>query len=318
MYKKSKLNTLFILFIILLIIVAVIKLIDYSRGDRTFKSDITSTDTTLVTAIKFYPKSENYKEVKLERIGKIWKLIFDKKTMYADQSMVKTMLAEIANMKTERIAATEKSKWKDYAVDEKEGTRVKVEYKDKIISDFIIGKFSYSKSPNPYMQRGTMATYIRLMNDDKVYAVNGYLSMLFNRGVNSLRNGQLVSVNKDDISKLTFIYPGDSSFALIKNGTKWMLNDSPADSSKTINYLNNINRIYSDEFADDFNLSNLAKPVYTLRMEGTNFNPAEIKVYAGDAAYKYIITSSMNEGVKFNGDKNNLFSRIFIGKNKLL
>ena len=69
----------------------------------------------------FYPKSENFKELKLEKSGRTWKLIFDKKTMYADMNIVKSVLSELSNMKTDRIAATDKSKWKDFGVDEKRG-----------------------------------------------------------------------------------------------------------------------------------------------------------------------------------------------------
>ena len=75
----------------------------------------------------------------------------------------------------------------------KEGTMVKIKDKDKEIAALIIGKFAYNKSDSPYSQRGSADTYVRLMNDDKVYAVAGYLNMIFNRSVNGFRNGQLVS-----------------------------------------------------------------------------------------------------------------------------
>lgn len=318
MYKKSKINTLFIVFVILLIIVAVIKLIEYSSGDRTFKSDIASIDTSAVTIIKFYAKSENFKEVKLEKAGKAWKILYEKKTMSADKNTIKSLLSELSKMKVEQIAATDKSKWKDYQVDEKQGTRVKIEGKGDLLSDFIIGKFSYSRSPNPYMRQGSMATYVRFMNDDKVYAVSGYLSMAFNRGVNSFRNGQLTNLKKDNISKFSFIYPGDSSFVLVKNGKKWMINDGFADSAKAENYINRICRLYNENFIDDFVLSNLAKPYCTIRIEGSNFNLVEIKSYNIDPSHKSIITSTMNESEKFDGNKNNFFGTTFVGKSKLL
>jgi hypothetical protein len=76
--------------------------------------------------------------------------------------------------------------------------------------------------------------------------------------------------------------------------------------------------LYSESFADDVILSNLAKPVYTIRIEGENFNPVEIKSYNIDLNHKNIITSTMNEGEKFYGDKNNLFTSTFIRKTNLL
>jgi hypothetical protein len=126
-----------------------------------------------------------------------------------------------------------------------------------------------------------------------------------------------VNVQKENINKLTFIYPGDSSFALTLKDKKWMINEEPSDSAKTANYFANITHLSSNEFADNFNLSNLTKPLYTIRIEGNNFSPIELRAYSGDAANRIVLTSSMNEGAKFSGDKNDLFRRVFVGRSKL-
>ena len=115
------------------------------------------------------------------------------------------------------------------------------------------------------------------------------------------------------------MYPGDSSFVLAKDGNKWKINNTAQQIQlKRQNYINSISRLYSNEFADDINLPDLAKPVYTIKIEGNNANPIELKAYSGDASHKFVITSTMNENTKFYTTKNNIFLRAFISKSKLM
>jgi hypothetical protein len=317
MYTKSKQRTLIILFVILAIIVAVLKFLDYQKGDRTFRSDILKIDTSAVSAIHIFPKSANFKDVKFYRNGRIWTVMFNNKSWSCEPGIMKSVLSQIAEMKAERIATTEKSKWKELGVSQDEGLRVKIDVNNKADADFVIGKISYSQSPNPYYQRGSMNTYIRLLNsgDDKVYAVSGYLGMMLNRDVNSFRNGMISNINRDNIQKITFRYPGDSSFVMTKQGRSWMVDNLSADSAGAANYLNTVSQIMSNEFADDFDI-NHKSPVCSVMIESDK-NTAEIKAFPADAEMKYVLTSSQNPDAKFRGDRNELFKRVFVGKQKL-
>jgi hypothetical protein len=53
---------------------------------------------------------------------------------------------------------------------------------------------------------------------------------------------------------------------------------------------------------------------FSLRIEGKNFQPVELKAYEADAANRYAITSNMNPDGKFSGLKGDLAKRIFVGK----
>ncbi len=319
MYTKSKQRTLIIVFVILAIIVAVLKFIDYQKGDKTFRSDLIKVDTSEVTTINFFPKSTNFKQVELSRNGKTWNVKYNNKSWSADPAIIKSILSQMSEMKTERIAATDKSKWKELGVSQEAGVRVQIKENRKTVADFIAGKISYSQSSNPYYQRGSMNTNIRLLNsgDDKVYAVSGYLGMMLNREANSFRNGLIVSIDRNNINKITFQYPGDISFVLYKKANSWMINDMPADSLNAVNYVNTISQLSSHEFDDDFNISSFTKPICTLKIEGDRNYFSEVKAFSSDDTKKYVLISSQNSNVKFNGDKNDLFKRVFIGKQKL-
>ena len=317
MYRKSNFRILIILFILLLIVVAVIKITDFYKGDKTFRSDLIKLDSSAVTVINFFPKSTQFKQITLYRNGKNWSVRYGNKTWSADPNIVESILSEFVNMKTDRIASTEQSKWKEFGVTQDEGVRVKVLENNKLDADFIIGKAVYSKSSNPYIQ-GSMSTYIRLINDDKVYAVNGYLNILFNRNFNDFRNGAILKVRKDKITKLKFTYPGDSSFVLQRKDNKWFVNDIPADSVSVNNYLNSISHLSSNDFADDYNYAQFRGVFYTLAVEGSNLNNVFIKAYPASEPVKHVLTSSINNEGKFRGDRNNLFNKVFVGKNQFI
>ena len=114
-----------------------------------------------------------------------------------------------------------------------------------------------------------------------------------------------------DITKLDFTYP-DSSFVMQKDNNSWSINGEALDSSKVATYLNSLSSLYGSEFVDDAVVPGPLK--FSLRIEGKNFQPVELKAYSADVANQYIITSSMNVEGKFSGLKGDLTKRIFVGK----
>jgi len=314
MFRKVKFKTLIIVFIVLLVIVVIVEIVDYRKGDRTFRSDLVNIDTSKVSSVFLYPKAENYNEIKIFRSHGGWKIENMGKTFNADENVVYNMLDELIRLKPERVAAADKSKWEDFEVTDSTGVRIKVVEKNSIVADIIIGKFSYQQPQNPYQQRqGKMTSYVRLVNETKVYAVDGFLNMIFNRDVNTFRNKNLIESNKNNWTKLTFSYPADSSFVLIRQNDKWMSSGLLADSAQTDSYLYSIARLNSSDFVDETNSIILINELFSLMIEGNNLPaPIEIKAFSADTLNKYIITSSENSGSNFSGAKRDLFNKIFV------
>ena len=213
------------------------------------------------------------------------------------------MLRILPQMKPERVVATDKSEWPNYQVTDTASVRVKVEQGSKVVADFLVGKFSYTQ----YKQ----TTFVRPSDANEVYAIDGFLAMIFNKSMNDLRNKNLVYVNQSDITRLTFTYPADSSCILTKGNKIWKINGVNADSVKVANYLSYISSASGDDFVD--NLVPSGKPVLSLKIEGKNFNPIEINAFAADTTHKYTVVSSTNPDSKFSGAKFNLTQRIFLG-----
>ncbi len=321
MFNKLKLKSLLLIFIVLLIIVLVVYYIDSKKGERSFRADIVDVDTSKVTSIVIYPRLNKEEPLEILKKGSLWKISHRSKLLNADNDMIINMLKTLVELKPKRIAATDKSKWKEFEVDDSLSTRVQLLTGKKTGADLYIGKFSYQQPkgqmPGYYnQQRGTLTTYVRPADEKTVYVVDGYLSMAFNRDINDFRNKSIIRSDSKSWTRLSFNYPADSSFALVKEGDKWTIDGLLADSATVYKYFNAISRLNSQDFVDDYRpLSD--QPVFELKIEGDNIiNPIHIKAFKADTVHQQLISSSINEGTYFSGSKTKLTGKIFAGKGK--
>jgi len=318
MFRKSNTKILLAAFIVLLVIVVIIKFAGSGKKKSTFKSELISVDTSLVSSITILPKADAEKEVKLFRENGVWIAESQGKRYDADESVISNLLTEFMRIKPERMAATDESGWEKYEVTDSAAIRITVKETNDNVTDLLVGKFSYQQAPNtnPYQrQQGKMTSYVRLYNEKEVYAVNGFLNMTFNRQINAFRNKTIISADKSDWTGLYFNYPGDSSFAMTKQNGKWMTGGLLADSMEVDKYLNSISHLVCTDFADDIVVTN--NPTHTLKIEGSNMPvPLKISAFPADSVNKYIIASSLNTGAKFYSAKQKVFEKLFITRNR--
>ncbi len=310
MSKKAINKTLSIIFIILLAVVIITYIIDSEKGDRTFKKELVTTDTSKVTSINILPKKDT-SYIKIFRTSdNNWKLRYKGKNVNADKNTVNEMLKELTNLQPKSVAATSQTKWKEFEVTDSLATRVKLLKGSKTVADVMIGKFSYKQ--NPMTRRTEITSYVRLSNENMVYAIDGFLNMTFNRKPKSFRDNTVISSKANSWNKITYNYPSDSSFTLIKQKNKWMVNGLLADSIITIRYLRTISHLNNSNFIDNINYKN-NKPVYSVKIEGNNMKSIEINAFSTDSLNQYVVTSSENKGTYFDGSK--ILKKLYVNKN---
>ena len=223
MFKKLNIKALLIILFILVGVVIIINLT--GKKERTFRSKVIDFDSGLITEMKVYnPKNPDIIIVNMPEDG-IWEVSYGEKTYYADRVALENMMLMLADMKTLRIAATSEDKWEDYHVTEESAVRVELIQDNDVIGDLMIGKFSYKmqEQTDPMQQqKATMTSYLRHVDEDAVYAVEGIIRMNFTSGIEFFRKKELVGMNKDEISKVSFNYP-DHSFSIQRSGNSWML-----------------------------------------------------------------------------------------------
>jgi len=304
MFKKFNFTTLIIVFGVLLALVVLMKVIQHSKGERNFTSKFFDVDTAKVSTILINPHGSR-EEVRIVRNGKDWDLIKKNKTYRAEKKAVQPLLYELLNLKPDHLAAMDKSDWVQYQVTDTGSTRVRVEQTGKVIADFRLGKVSFQQ----YQQ----TSYVRTSNDDNVYAVNGFPAMSFNRSADDFRNKSMIQINNPaDIIRLVFTYP-DSSFVMKKENNNWNINGEKVDSAKVAGYLSTLSSLYGSEFVDDAVLP--GNQIFSIKIEGKNFQPVELKAFSADATNQYLVTSSLNSEGRFSGTKGELVKRTFVGPN---
>ncbi len=294
----------------------------FENEDRTFRSELVSVDTAEITKIIITPKIGGGDEITFTKTGYEWNLQSAGKSYKSEKASINNILIKLSNLRPERVAATENSKWKEFEVTDSTSTRVALFAGDKAQSEIYIGKFSYTPPPqgqgmNQQQSQGKMSTYVRLAGEDEVYVVDGFLKMDIQPNVDAYRNKTLVEANPADLTKLTFNYPNNDNFTLNLVNNKWMMNGMEIDSTKTATYLNKLKKVNSTNFIDEAKpLSNT--PTYSVKIEGNNMIPVEIKAYPTmDTVNMFILTSSRNPDAKFSGGKNQLFEKLFPVKEDL-
>ena len=300
-------KTLGIVFGILLIIVAVIFISQSGKNERTFREVLVDIDTSAVTEVLIYPKSKKPNEVKLFKDKNEWRVTLPSggTAKVTDQRMT-SLFAQLLAIQPKRLAARDESKWNELQVDST-GSRVKVFEGSDLALDLVIGRFQFQ-------QPRTMNTYVRLYNDKDVYEVDGFLDMTFNQGANVFRDGTVINSDYKDWKQIQFVYPADSSFQLVNNGNKWLLNGNPTDSTKTVNYLNRLRNLTNTSFVDDKKISTSTTPTFSLNITTNDMKFIEVKCYEDSTST--IIHSSQNPEAWFDGAS--LTKTIFVGKSTFL
>lgn len=296
-----------IIFGLLLILGILIFFFQGGNNERTFRGVLVDIDTSAVTEILIYPKSQNHKEVKLFKDENDWRVTLPsgRSAKVAHQRMT-SLFDQLLAIKPKRLAARDESKWNELQVDST-GSRVKVFQGSKLALDLVIGRFSFQ-------QPRTMNTFVRLYNDKDVYEVDGFLDMTFNQGANIFRDGTIIKSDYKNWQQIQFIYPADSSFQLVKSGNSWLLNGKVTDSLKTINYLNRLANLSNNNFIDDIDDNELSPPTFSLNITTSDLQFIEIKAYQDSS--KIVIHSSQNPEAWF--DVSSISKTIFVGKSNFL
>jgi hypothetical protein len=307
MSLKINNKTLALLFAVLLIVVILFVLLDSGKNERTFRQVLVDIDTSSVTEILIYPKSQDHQEVKLFKADDGWKItLASGKTANVTDKRISDLYSQLLAILPKRLAARDEAKWNEFQVDST-GSRVKIIEGSDVTLDLVIGRFSFQ-------QPRTMNTFVRLYNDTDVYEVDGFLDMTFNQGANSFRDGTLINADFNSWIQLRFNYPADSSFQLMKTGDDWFVNDIKADSSKTVDYLRRLSKLSNSSFIDDFNPEKFIAPTYSLNISTADLQFIELKGFADTT--QYVIHSSENPEAYFDG--NSVGKSIFVGKSAFL
>ncbi len=306
MFRKINATYLIIGIAALVIIIFIVESRD-TKTERTIRETLISVDTSQISVLEIYSKNEKNQHLKLLKEGNNWKVKLENKSFAADNLMISNLLALLKNLKPQRLAANDREKFAEFQVNDTSAVQVNLQNNGKNLAKLYVGKFSFNQ------QTRQMTSFVRLSDETEIYAVDGFLRMSFNSDPLTYRNKIIARIPPENITKLTFSYPADSSFTLIKQMEKWKMKGIEVPNDEINRYLEKISHFESRDFFEKENLS-LKEFLFSLQIEGNNFLPVQIKVFKYEN--NFILTSSQNLDSYFEASKSNLMSEIFISSKK--
>jgi len=301
--------------VVLGIVLGLYFLVDFTGNeDQPLRSKILSIDPASITSLKV-TDNQTGDHVEIINEGAICRLLSNGREYSGAPEAVGNALVMLNQLPTESVVATTESKWAEFKVDEKQAIHIQLFVGGKQVEELYVGKFEFKQIPaEPGKQPQTrMTTYVRMLGDDNVYAVNGLLRSNFQGGIIPFRNRTVFFCEQPekDIIHVNIQGP-DNSVNLDHSGEDWLVNGIPADSAIIDKYIRSLARMRSANFLDNVDVS-LMSPAYTINIEGTSFDPVTINAYPADATPDYYITSSMNPGSVIDGTKGKIFEKAFVG-----
>lgn len=317
MFNRIKEIQLIIVLGVLTLILVVPMIAGNSSENRSFMGALTRIDTAAVTSLTLLQSGGEHRIV-TRKDGSNWLVTEGEETWNADNQTIRRMLGTLSGLSAKRLAAKDSDRWDNFEVTDSLGTRVQVFAGKKSVADLYIGKFSYTPPPlqggQPYMQQqqGTMTSYVRLAGEKEVYAVDGYLRMMFNQRAEEFRDRKVLQFDRNRLSRIAFRLP-EEQFSLQKSETRWLLDGIMADSAAAAGYLSGIYRLSSSAFLPE-SKAPAGKATHAVVFEDTlGIKLAEVNACFSDSA-DIAMTSSMNPGTIFDGTANDLFSKVFRGR----
>tara|TARA_Y100000310_G_C20662997_1_gene805830 strand:- start:1000 stop:1878 length:879 start_codon:yes stop_codon:yes gene_type:complete len=233
MMKGNKSMMLLVVLALLIGIYFIVKFTGNSGRSKSFKSELVTFDNDQVTKLEIMSPEDT---TVLNREGDSWKV----GEYVADPATVTATLSTLKGIKPSRLASRSKDTWKDFQVDDS-GTRVVTYEGDEKVLDIVLGRFNVEGQRSFY-------SYVRLTEEKDVYVAKDFMKMSVSTGSAAYRNDDILKINKDSITAIHFNYP-DSAFSLSKNGNKWFIDGSEADSAAVADYLGGLRFVNSRNFA---------------------------------------------------------------------
>jgi len=295
----KKLNNTALLFILLALGGAYLLITNFGGGsaETNIPTQLVSLDSAKVTDIVISPKQGNGSVITLSRTSGKWTVSQAGKTVKADQNGPSAMLAALTNVKPKSLAAVSKAKWEKYEVTDSLGTRVKAMNGSKVLTDIVMGKFSFQQQPQ------SMTSFVRLTGKDQVFSVDGPVAMGFNRPFDQFRDRSFLKINKANVTKISY-EAGGVSKTVSKQGNTWI----GSDSTSVDTYLNGLANLSGTGFKDGFQGGT---PIGKVTVEGNNMPATVVSCYQDGNGF--VLQSSQNPDTWFSSDSTATYQSVFGG-----
>jgi hypothetical protein len=302
MFGKLSPRILLVVVAALALIYALSNMFSLRSKERSFKEYVLQLDTSAVTSVSFTPRKMKGKEIRLDRSGVDWTVTSDEKTHPGDPQSIRTMLGNFVALRSQRLVGAKDAVEDREELNDSLAVPISFTLRDGTKHELLIGKSAYSEAGQP-------VTYVNVPGESEVYAVGSLLLNQLDQPLSNWRPRALVKGDPASWQRLTFSFPGDSSYVLERNGSAWLVDSVPGDSSKIENFLKSLARSQAHDVADSVDVTTL-QPTYRLVIQDRS-RPEGIQVLAYPWQQGYVATSTINPGSVLSFDPMRELPRMF-------
>lgn len=300
----KKLSNKFLIITLLVLVAAFVltKVFRSPARESNIDAEAFKLDTAQITRLEVNEQGRNENLTRFEKKDNGWTVTRNETSANAKLSAIKNMLSSLAKLEPERIVTRKADKWDNYQVDDTTGIKVVAYAGDNELISLLVGKETGGN------------TYVRVVDEEEVYAVDGLLQQTFKNDFDDVRDPSLLRLDKKLITRISFQYPADSGFVVEKKNNRWMMGNEPADSVAVETYLNVLQSRNHTTFADNFKPTDDPDIIVTFH-EGDR--ETILKAW-NTAFYEWVFNSTLQPDTYFKDDKMVLAREILLGKKKFL
>ncbi len=295
MTKATK--SLAIIFVVLLALTAAVKWSSGPAASDAFRSSLFEVDTTQVNRMTI--ESPVNPTLTFQQNNGQWNVSGEEtETTYpADSTSIYRAIEELNGLTINSIATRNPDKYTRYKVDST-GTKISFYNDSDLLNSIFVG------APQKVGQ-SAVNSYVRLLDEDVVYTVEGFLRRQFSLNLNDWRDKIVWDVDQTNISRVDFLYPADSSFTIQKVGhNEWVSDGDSLSYTSVSTVLSRLDRLAARGFADSLSTDAFGTEKYALQIELSSGerrrlrlkeSPSDASVYLGTHTdFPYVFTVDKN------------------------
>ena len=302
-----KIRTLFLLLFILALLYGGMRYFSQSRS-LIFETQLIALDTAKVTMLSILPLGVSDKEVWAKRESKTWIASWGNRSVKTPFNTMDGLLASLVRIESHHIVGKGPEVWAACGLEAGEGIRIRAFQDESVLEDFIIGRYELMAEEEGY-------TYIRLSDDESVFAVSGDLRSKLWPGFEAFRSKNFLELDPLKVQEIRWEAMGaDSVLIFHRQDTGWVF---PAYASGTgaqiDSLLHQIKGLQGTTFADAFDpLSNARLLEGRITFYATDWDaPVEVSYYRDSTESRaFIFYSTSNPDNYFSSDSAELFLKL--------
>ncbi len=291
-------KTLGLILTALILLLAFVIRTDESGQSEIFRETLVQADTALVDRVVIRNFTDSSR-VELNKENGNWTVAASGNSYEADNEQIDRALNELTDLEVIYLVTRQSDQYSRYQVDST-GTFVSLYDGDELLEGMIVGM-------QQIVDRQDYNNYIRMVDEDEVFAVDQYLRPVFTTDTDHWRDKTVWRLDKNSITQVDVEFAADSAFTMTKQNSSWLADGDTLDTGKTDRLLQRIADLSATGFSEGTGA--VENPEYTVRIQlddgqtrtlslrSIENDNSSLEVSASDYPYRFTVNRSSWERI---------------------